>query len=209
MNTPNLKTKIWLQILVTIFLTIQISISQAQSQIDACFVNFKPYAGISIGGTNHLPGNKVTYRQLPTANGVVKISQQNGTRVIYNNNKNAPFINLKVEMSVPNLYKQDQQGIIQYLNYLVKVSKDVQDNHLNKVIKNGYVLYNYTTNDFAKSRVLSSYVFFPKKDIIVYIDFQNVKPPYKSYNSVHDFVMQRDTFLDAYTMSLKKCLEKK
>jgi hypothetical protein len=204
MITNNFK-KHQLQILIFISLTAQALTSNAQNLNDGCFLNFKPYTDISISKFNRLPITKVNYRQLPTASGYVKISQQKGTRIIFNNKKQAPFINLKVEMSEPTSYEHDQQGVIQHFSYLVTRSKNIKDNKLNKIELNGYTLYGYTTKDFEKSLILSSYVFFPKKNVIVYIDFHNLKQADKSYSSIADFIKQRDFFLNAYTLSAKKC----
>lgn len=203
MNFKSLLTVFILQLFITTNVL-------AQANIEPCYINFEGIKGISKSKTNSLPtSSKVTYRALPTNKGTVNISRLNGTRVIYTNNKNMPFINLKVETSLPSAYAADTLNLINYFKYVVSLSKQFSSSEVLKIKKNGFTLYGYITKDIEQPMMfLSSFIFFPKKDTVIYIDIMNVKNDFRSYSNNEQFNEQLKSFLNSYTANIKKCSTK-
>jgi len=87
-----------------------------------------------------LPAGSEKNRQVQTANGDVDVSRVDGYRILYNNKKKAPFVNVKVELSEAALYAKDTANVIENLKYLNSVS-DGMEGKLITLMFNGFTAY--------------------------------------------------------------------
>lgn len=183
--------------------------SIAQTTTAACYSNFDGVKGITKGKMSILPvKNPISYRSLPTLNGVVKVSYTSGIRTLYNNDKKMPFVSLKVESSSPQAYSSDTLNYVNYLKYVIPLAKKFTSDDVLKIKKNGYTIYGYINKTIEGSTILGSFVIFPRKDIIIYIDFINQNPMYRSYENINQLNEQIDLFLKEYTIKIKECSPK-
>lgn len=65
-----------------------------------------------------------------TADGMKRVSRDAGYRILYQNNKNVPFINLKIEQSSKGSYIEDKEHLIENLRYLIKKSSGMKSKNV-------------------------------------------------------------------------------
>ncbi|WP_026712561.1 hypothetical protein [Flavobacterium daejeonense] len=169
--------------------------------IPDCFISFKGYKSVTNVRIDRLPAKKNKYRILPTTEGLKKISQLDGYRILYNK-QNFPFVNLKVEYSDSKAYQDDQKNLLAHLNF---ISNHSGSKGSVEVKVNGYSIYGFN-NSTSANRIIGSFVIFPQKNVIIYIDFE--KPEKRSYNNQQVFLEEQNIFFEYYTTYLKKCHNK-
>lgn len=187
-------------ILFTIFVSFK-----PKENIKPCFLSFKSKNGLSADTPERLPDGVDKTRQIKTLNGEVSISRIDGYRILYINDKKAPFVNLKVELSDHTLYAQDTMSIKENLAYLNSVSEDMESNSLMELSFNGYKIYGLNRNSISKGSTLGIFAMFPGNDIIVYFNFNNLKPEFRNFNNLDEYKAQRNQFLKDYTQHLRTC----
>jgi hypothetical protein len=143
-----------------------------------------------------------------TEEGEADISRMDGYQVLYNNKKNIPFINLKVELSDPKAYGTDTVKILENLKFLYSHSTNTETSDLIELNFNGYRIYGISRLTIEEDSTLGSFVMFPGHDITLYFKFNNSKPEFRNFESLDDYKSQRNSFLGAYTSHLKSCLDK-
>lgn len=152
-----------------------------------------------------LPENAEKSRLVLTENGEVEVSRIDGYRVLYNNKKKVPFVNLKVEVSEADSYGSDTVAILNNLRYLNSKGKNMETKDLIEINYNGYRIYGLSRNGIEEGSILGSFVMFPGETVTVYFDFNNLKPEVRNFKSLEDYKTQRNQFFGAYTNHLKSC----
>lgn len=153
---------------------------------------------------DHLPANAEKFRTLKTDSGDVEISRIDGYRVLYLNDKNAPFVNMKVELSANGSYESDQRKLIANLSYLS--SHSIQMGPVLTMNVNGYDITGISRTSIEKGSTLGTFVCFPGSGVTVYFYFNNMKPEYRNFRNLEEYQTQRDIFLKKYTAFLKSCI---
>jgi len=182
--------------------------SLAQSHLNPCFTNGE-YTGYLLAKRDIRPASSKNYRELPTLKGTVKVSVDEGVRIIYNNRNQAPFVNIKIERSIAGNSNKDKENLLAHLKYLIGKSSGLKEKSLASSTIGGYTLYHYSSNDFNKSYILTSYVFFPEEGITVYVDFHNLPPKYRTFKDQAAYQDQRDRFIKEYISHIRSCLSTK
>ncbi len=178
-------------------------------EIGKCYISFDNATDLKLSATNRLPENSDKFRKVSTENGDATISRLDGYRILYNNKKNATFVNLKVELSDPGSYGKDTANILSNLKYLNhKDEKDMETTDLIQQRYNGYIIYGLSRKSIEEGYILGSFVMFPGNNIIVYFYFQNIKPDYRQFDNLNDYKRQRNGFLGLYTFYLRDCKDK-
>lgn len=173
--------------------------------INSCFIEFNNGTNLRAGTPDKLPKASAKPRKVNTSDGVKSVSVTDGYRVLYLNEKNAPFVNLKVEKSAKKRYEKDQQILIDHLTYLNKNSTDMESKELLELEMNGYKIYGFSRASIDKGSTLGTFVLFPGDNTVVYFYFNNLKPEYRNFNTVESYKNQRDSFMELYTEHLKSC----
>jgi len=189
-------------IMITVCLILFV-INTSLGQDAGKLTSFKGYDGVHISKTDHIRGPKLTTRQIPTSKGLVKVSRLSGTRIIYVNNENVPFVNIKVETSSENDYSSNQKKLLEYFNHIASGSDKIENKKVAKISMNGYTLYGFTNSDINNVNIISSFIFFPKKNLTVFVDFNSINAP-KNYKNLSEFKKLRDLFLENYTLFISK-----
>src|SRR5574343_171411 len=99
-----------LALLSTVFLTTLILSFTTINDIGKCYISFKAATNLTVTDPDRLPESSEKVRTVRTDKGDVEVTRIDGYRVLYNNEKNAPFINLKVELSDIKSYDKDQKN---------------------------------------------------------------------------------------------------
>ena len=180
----------------------------AKEKIARCFIAFAGTDQLTAASPDRLPETSEKLRTLTTDHGEITVTRIDGYRVLYNNNKQVPFVNLKVELSEKGAYEKDQQGILENLRYLTANSKGMESKDLIETEFNGYKVYGLSRESIEEGSVLGTFVMFPGDGVTIYFYFNNLKPGYRNFESAEDYRKQRDAFMDAYTKHLANCKDK-
>ncbi|MEO6304211.1 MAG: hypothetical protein ABIP51_13680 [Bacteroidia bacterium] len=176
-----------------------------QYEIGNCYLSFKKQDKLTAASPDRLPETAEKTRTVNTEKGEVEISCIDGYRILYNNEKKAPFVNLKVELSAKDSYEKDQKSLIDNLTYLNSHSANMETKDLIELNFNGYKISGLSRSSIEKGSTLGTFVMFPGKGITVYFYFNNLTPEYRNFESVEDYKKQRDKFIEEYTKYLITC----
>ena len=191
--------------LSVLIITIFIFSFTIENEIKECFISFKSSTNLTPETPDRLPETYRTSRTVTTAKGEVEITCIDGYRILYNNNKKVPFVNLKVELSAKKEYEKDQKNLIENLKYLNANSKGMETKNLIELEFNGYKIYGLSRGTIESGSTLGTFVMFPGNGVTVYFYFNNIKPEYRNFESIADYKKQRDRFMNEYTKYLKSC----
>ncbi|MGN6532435.1 MAG: hypothetical protein ACTHK0_11885 [Ginsengibacter sp.] len=191
--------------LPTILMTIFYLSFTNKNEIGQCYISFKTSTNLIPSEADRLPESSEKIRIVKTENGEVEVTRIDGYRVLYNNEKKVPFVNLKVELSEKSAYQQDQKNLIDNLKYLNSHSTGMETKDLIELEFNDYKVYGLSRNTIESGSTLGTFVMFPGKGVTVYFYFNNLKPEYRNFVNVDDYKKQRDKFLEEYTKYLTTC----
>ncbi|MCU0439001.1 MAG: hypothetical protein MUC49_13970 [Raineya sp.] len=189
----------------TIFLTSILISSTTKNEIGQCYISFKNATNLTAADPDRLPETSEKFRIVKTDKGEVEVTRIDGYRILYNNEKNAPFVNLKVELSDKKSYDKDKKNLLDNLKYLNSHSQNMETKDLIKLEFNGYKVYGLSRATIETGSTLGTFVMFPGNGVTVHFYFNNMKPEYRNFESVEDYKKQRDRFIDEYTKYLKTC----
>jgi hypothetical protein len=197
-----------LTLLSAVLLTALLLGFTSKNEIGQCYISFKTSTNLTVTDPDRLPEISEKVRTVKTDNGEVEVTRIDGYRVLYNNDKKAPFVNLKLELSENKAYDKDQKNLIENLKYLNSHSQNMETKDLIELEFNGYKVYGFSRATIESGSTLGTFVMFPGNGVTVYFYFNNMKPEYRNFESVDDYKKQRDRFMDEYTKYLKTCKEK-
>lgn len=194
-----------LTLLSTVFLATLLLSFTRKNEIGECFISFKTATNLTAMDPDRLPATSEKVRTLKTDNGEVEVTRIGGYSVFYNNEKQAPFVNLKVELSENGSYERDQKNLIDNLKYLNSHSENMETKEIIEREFNGYKIYGFSRETIETGRTLGTFIMFPGNGVTVYFYFSNMKPEYRNFENIEDYKKQRDRFIDEYTKYLKTC----
>ena len=195
--------------LLSVILTTSILLSfKGKNEIEQCYISFKSATNLTVGIPDRLPETSDKKRTVNTEQGEVEVTRINGYRVLYNNEKKAPFVNLKVELSDKKSYVKDQKNLIENLKYLISHSTGMESKDIIELEFNGYKAYGLSRGSIESGSTLGTFVMFPGNGVTVYFYFNNLTPEYRNFESLEDYKKQRDRFIDEYTKHLTNCQTK-
>jgi hypothetical protein len=192
----------------TFLLTVLLLSFTSKNDIEQCYISFKTATSLTTADPDRLPETPEKVRIVKTDSGEVEVTRIDGYRVIYNNEKKATFVNLKVELSENKSYEKDQKNLIDNLKYLNSHSQNMETKDLIELEFNGYKVYGFSRATIETGSTLGTFIMFPGNGVTVYFYFNNMKPEYRNFESVDDYKKQRDRFMDEYTKYLTKCKDK-
>jgi hypothetical protein len=195
-------------VLSTFLLTIALFGFENKNEISKCLLSFTTAINLTAGEPERLPETSEKVRTVETENGEVEVTRIDGYRVLYNNDKKVPFVNLKVELSDPNSYEIDQKKILDNLKYLNEHSSGMETKELIEFNFNGYKISGLSRGSIEAGSTLGIFVMFPGNGVTAYFYFNNLKPDVRNFESIEDYKKQRDRFINDYTQHLKTCNNK-
>lgn len=205
-NGNNMKSKI--VVLSTFLFAISLLSFRSNYEISTCYVSFTTATDLTAAEPNKLPETAEKFRTVKTENGEVEVSRVDGYRVLYNNDKKVPFVNLKIELSEQNSYETDQKKLLDNLKYLNSHSAGMETKNLIELTFNGYKIFGLSRETIERGSILGSFIMFPGNGVTVYFDFNNLKPDFRNFENIEDYKKQRDRFIEEYTKFLKTCIGK-
>jgi hypothetical protein len=176
-----------------------------KDEIAECYFSFKSPTNLTPAEPDRLPESSRESRMVKTDNGEVAITCSDGYRVLYNNDKGVPFVNLKVELSEKKAYERDKKNLIDNLKYLISHSTNMETKDVVEQEFNGFKIYGLSRSTIETGSTLGIFVMFPGDGVTVYFYFNNIKPELRNFDSLDDYKKQRDRFIDEYTRYLKEC----
>lgn len=191
-----------------VLLTTSLLSFKSKSEIDKCFISFTTATNLTFSEPDRLPEDPDKFRTVNTADGEVEVTRTDGYRILYNNNKKVPFVNLKVELSDPDSYEADQKKLVDNLKYLTAHSSGMETKELIELKFNGYKIVGLSRASIQEGSILGTFIMFPGNGVTVYFYFNNLKPEFRNFESVEDYKKQRNRFMEEYTRYLTKCSEK-
>ena len=201
-----MKSKIIL--LSTLLLTIVLLSFKNKNEISKCFISFTKATNLQAAVPDRLPETSEKVRSVMTENGEVEVTRIDGYRVLYNNDKRVPFINLKVELSDPSSYENDKKQLLDNLKYLNAHSTGMETTELVELNFNGYKISGLSRGTIETGSTLGIFIMYPGNGVTVYFYFNNLKRDVRNFESLEDYKKQRDGFLEEYTKYLTTCSEK-
>lgn len=189
-------------------LTIALLGFKNRDKIDKCFISFTNATNLTAAKPDKLPETSGKTRMVATENGEVEVTQVAGYRVLYNNEKKLPFVNLKVELSAQGSYETDQKRLLDNLKYLNSHASGMETKELIELDFNGYKIWGLSRGAIETGNTLGTFVMFPGNGVTVYFYFNNLKPGLRSFDNVADYKIQRDRFIEEYTKHLTNCSNK-
>jgi len=204
--TDNMKSRLKIfsaLLLTTFFLNFTI-----KDEIAECYFSFKSPTNLTPAGPDRLPESAREGRKVKTDNGEVEVTCADGYRVLYNNDKGVPFVNLKVELSEKKAYENDKKNLIDNLKYLISHSTNMETKDVVELELNGFKIYGLSRATIETGSTLGIFVMFPGNGVTVYFYFNNLKPEFRNFENLDDYKKQRDRFMDEYTRYLKTCESK-
>jgi hypothetical protein len=180
----------------------------SKKEIENCLISFTNASNLTATIPDRLPEASEKARKLNTEEGEVEITRLDGYRVLYNNDKKVPFVNLKVELSDEKSYKSDQKGLIENLKYLNSHSSEMETKDIIELKFNGYKIFGLSRKTIERGSILGTFIMFPGNNVTVYFYFNNLKPEFRNFESVEDYKKLRDKFMDEYTRYLIDCKNK-
>lgn len=179
-----------------------------RTEIEKCYISFVTATNLIATTPDRLPETSEKIRTVKTENGEVEVTRIDGYRILYNNEKKVPFVNLKVELSDPKAYETDKVHLLDNLKYLNSHSTGMETKELIEFKFNGYKIAGLSRGTIEVGSTLGTFIMFPGKGVTVYFYFNNLKPEYRNFKNVDDYKKQRDKFLEEYTRHLIACNEK-
>ena len=195
-------------VLSTFVATIAFFSFKNRNEIGKCFISFTTATNLTAATPERLPETAEKVRTVKTDEGEVEVTRIDGYRVLYNNNKKAPFVNLKVELSEPNSYETDKKRLLDHLKYLNAHSTGMETNELIELNFNGYKISGLSRGSIEAGSTLGIFIMHPGNGVTVYFYFNNLKPELRNFESVEDYKKQRDQFIEEYTKYLTTCSNK-
>lgn len=204
-HSDDMKTN---QIILLTLLTLGLLSFNLKTEIKNCYISYKGSKTLTATAPDRLPESSAKPREIKTSNGPAVISVTDGYRILYNNNKNAPFVNLKVELSDPTSYGSDTLNVLANLKYLTSSSQDMESKDLIELSYNGYKIYGLSRSGIDKGTTLGIFVIFPGNNTIIYVYFNNVSADLRHFNNLTEYKIERNGFLGNYTNHLRQCKDK-
>lgn len=192
----------------TVLLTTLLFSFTSKNEIGQCYISFKNSTNLTVADPERLPETSDKVRTIKTDMGEVAVTRIDGYRVLYNNDKKATFVNLKVELSESKAYDKDQKNLLDNLKYLNSHSQNMETKDLIELEFNGYKVYGFSRASIETGSTLGMFVMFPGSGVTVYFYFNNMKPEYRNFEDVDEYKKLRDRFMDEYTKYLKTCNDK-
>lgn len=177
-------------------------------QIDSCYISFKTATGLVTATPERISKNSEMARTVKTEDGEVEVTRIDGYRVVYSNEKNAQFVNVKAELSKKNAYLIDQKKLVDNLNYMNAKSPGMETKAIMELEFNEFKIFGLNRGSIESGNTLGTFVMFPGDGVTIYFYFNNSKPEDRSFQTFDDYKKQRDRFFEEYTRYLKTCLKK-
>jgi hypothetical protein len=192
-------------LLSTLLVAILFLSFKSNYEIGLCYVTFNTATNLTMSSADKLTQSTVIIKRVLTDSGEVDVTRADGYRILYKNNKNAPFVNLKVELSGYGSYEKDQKNLLSNLKYKNYNTPMMETQDLIELEYNGYKIYGISRATIQPDGILGTFLMFPGNGITVYFYFNNMKPELRNFESVDDYKKQRNKFIEEYTKHLTKC----
>lgn len=169
------------------------------SSIAPCFTSFARVAGVKRVSQEPLSGAE---KQLETAEGMVTIAHQGGSRVQYAFKRTTPFATLRIEHSAPDMHETNAAHVLNHLRFLNAAAGNGELVELNY---NGHAFYGARSGNDQAEGAYETFVMFPEQDVVVYFEFKGPPKDTSVFKSQAGYLAERNRFLGAYASHVNSC----
>lgn len=166
----------------------------------------KPYTfctfgdGLKVTKFERLPKGEIYSRGVQTAAGEKEITRIDSYRILVAYPKTDAFANIRPEKSRPDAYRQDKQNAIEELKHLISTGKEMESSEPIKATYNGFESYGLNRRTLEIGSTVGVYVLFNDTDqTITTIYFFNAKPKKRKFQTIEEWKILKENFLNAYT----------
>lgn len=142
-------------------------------------------------------------RPVETAAGEQRVSVADGYRVMLAFPNADPFVNLKIEVSMPGRYATDKQTILEQMQHVADTVRPMPAK-LERSVREGIDIAGLNRPGI-EGGALSFYTFFDDKEgIIASAYILNQLPERRAFQDVTQYRVLRDAFIEEYTACMSK-----
>jgi hypothetical protein len=137
------------------------------------------------------------------------VSRTDSYRVMLDYNQPDYFANLRIDRSIPEGFSEDKDILRRWLDLLSSERTDSETRAAQEFDFNGFQIYSTnrrTSLDFDENGV--ALFFDDANKIYVTVYFLNQRPPFRNYQTIEEWKVLRDRFLDTYTGCVRANLKK-
>lgn len=176
----------------------------AQSNTIRCLENFKGSKDFLFLRFDHYGVGTKKSKYLKTKNGLEEVSNIDNYKLHFTTADKVPSLFIKVEVSDSSAYELDKSIIVDNYQLLLLSTKHVNQK-IDTLSLKGYNFYGYTKTEIDSAVSIASYVYFTNNNEAVYFNFLNRSGKIFLYNSLPDFIEERNLLMTNFVELLKKC----
>lgn len=176
----------------------------AQSNTIRCLENFKGSKDFLFLRFDHYGVGTKKSKYLKTKNGLEEVSNIDNYKLHFTTADKVPSLFIKVEVSDSSAYELDKSVIVDNYQLLLLSTKHVNQK-IDTLSLKGYNFYGYTKTEIDSAVSIASYVYFTNNNEAVYFNFLNRSGKIFLYNSLTDFIEERNLLMTNFVELLKKC----
>ncbi len=146
-----------------------------------------------------LPKHAEKFRVLKTGAGSERVSLLDGYTVVFVNRDNGFKVNMKIEQSDSQDYLRDKQVIVESLKWVLSTSIEMDARGIKTSRMKRFETYGLDRATLEIGNVIGTYVFFSDTDQkIITIYFVNQGPKVRKFQTIEEYGILRDKFLNRY-----------
>jgi hypothetical protein len=178
-----------------------------RSEIGRCFISFNDATNLRATEPEKLGAPLEKLRNLATRKVEENVVRKDGYSIQFYNEQHVWFVNLKIELFEEDVYDVVKKTILANLDYAASLPGNIKTNQSVELEFNDYKFYGMSLQGLNAGKMLGSFVMFPGDGVILYFNFNNIRPEARHFNSIKEYEELRDKFFDAYTEHLKSCMD--
>ena len=176
----------------------------AQSNTIRCLENFKGNKDFLFLRFDHYGVGTKKSKYLKTSNGLEEVSNIDNYKLHFTTADKTPSLFIKIEVSDSSAFELDKAIIVDNYKLLLQSTKHVNQK-LDTLNLKGYHFYGYTKTEIDSAVSIASYVYFTNNNESIYFNFLNRSGKTMLYNSLPDFIEERNLLMTNFVELLKKC----
>jgi hypothetical protein len=176
----------------------------AQSNTIRCLENFKGTKDFLFLRFDHYGIGTKKSKYLKTKNGLEEVSNIDNYKLHFTTADKTPSLFIKIEVSDSAAYELDKSIIVDNYQLLLQSTKHVNQK-MDTLSLKGYNFYGYTKTEIDSAVSIASYVYFTNTNEAIYFNFLNRSGKILLYNSLPDFIEERNLLMANFVELLKKC----
>lgn len=163
--------------------------------------------GLQISRVDRIAKNKLQELGREVAKEDYKgISRTDSYRVMVDYRKPDFFANIRPDRAVPEKYEQDKKVLIQWINYL-GILADPKADVAQKIYINDFETYSVNKMAIQGDQIGATVFFDDENSFVVSVYFLNQRSQFRNFQTIEEWKVLRERFLNAYTGCVRENLK--